>query len=167
MSHVGEKPTSVDYDTKQHVIESLQTAYMSEIETVANYIANSVTLDGVAAQEVKRALHDDIGEELGHAQKLAQRIKELGGQIPGSKALMFRQDKLQPPESSTDLMGVIEGVIAAEQDAVDQYRHIAHETDGVDYVTQDLVIDILADEEQHLVLFEGFRKELEQHGGHP
>jgi ferritin-like protein len=56
-------------------------------------------------------------------------------------------------------VAVIEAVVQAEEAACAQYKKIILATEGDDYVTQDLCIRLLADEEEHLVLFRGFRKE--------
>jgi bacterioferritin len=40
--------------------------------------------------------------------------------------------------------------------AISQYQKIINLTDGLDYVTQDLVIDLLSDEQEHRRLFLGF-----------
>lgn len=50
-------------------------------------------------------------------------------------------------------------MIAAETAACDHYREIIRATDGEDYVTQDMCIQLMADEEEHLILFKGFLKE--------
>jgi bacterioferritin len=149
--------------SRESLIPMLHKAYSMEIETVMNYLANSVNLDGVRAAEIKRSLADDITEELGHAQKLAQRIKELGGMVPGSASVSVG-DQRQPPEDTTDVVSVIHAVIEAEEAACDQYNKIIRESEGVDYVTQDVAIDILGDEEEHLILFRGFLKEYEREG---
>ena len=112
-------------------IKLLTQAYAAELETVQNYLANSVWLDGLGAQEVSESLTEELTEELGHAQKLARRLKQLGACPPGSLKLERRQKSLQPPVDSTE---------------------------GKDYVTQDLAIELQADEEQHRCLFEGFLK---------
>lgn len=147
--------------TRKNAIDSLRIAYRMELETVANYLANSVYLDGIRAEEVKSALAEDVPTELGHATKLANRIKQLGGRVPGSLELEFDQNDLQPPERSTDLRHVVEGVIGAECAAIDHYRKIIRDVDGEDFVTQELCISLLADEEEHRVQFEGFLKELD------
>ncbi len=71
-------------DAKKQTIRLLQKAYRMELETVMNYLANSIHLDGMLAEEVKRALSSDVTEELGHARRLASRMNQLGGRIPGS-----------------------------------------------------------------------------------
>jgi bacterioferritin len=145
-------------DANQSTIDLLRQAYSMEIETVMNYIANSTNLDGVRAEEIKKSLAADVTEEIMHAQQLGQRIKQLGGLVPGSAAVQVG-NQIQPPEDTTDVTGVIKAVIQAEEAACAQYNRIIRATDGLDYVTQDLCIRLLADEEEHLILFRGYLKE--------
>lgn len=145
--------------TKEEIVASLKQAYNMEVETVINYLANSLHMEGVRAEFIKQALAADIQGELTHAQQLGNRIKQLGGSIPGSLHLKMTQRTLEPPEDSTDVVTVIRGVLKAEQEAIDHYNGMIKMTDGVDYVTQDLVITILSDEEGHRQQFEGYLKE--------
>jgi bacterioferritin len=151
-------------DSRSRIIEELKASYWMEIETVMSYLANSINLDGVRAEEIKKALAADVTAELGHAQLLARRIKTLGGTVPGSKAFRAAQDSLQPPADTTDVISVIKGVIAAEDGAIAQYNKLIKLCDGVDYVTQDLCITALADEEEHRRNFLGFLAEYEKQG---
>ena len=149
---------------RDEIIELLKQAYFAELETVINYVTNSVNPDGVRAQEVKESLEEDIQEELTHAQQFAQRIKELYGVVPGSMEFRAEQQFLQPPEHQTDVVHVIKGVIDAETSAIELYTRIIEVTDGVDPVTNDMVIEILHDEQGHRRLFEGFLREYEAEG---
>lgn len=144
------------------IIKELCTAYAMELETVQNYIAASVNLDGVRSEVIKKALLADVPTELQHAQLLAARIKTIGGIVPGSLDLARNQKSLQPQEDTTDIVAVIKGVIAAEESAIKQYNKIIKLCDGVDYVTQDMVINILGGEEDHRREFVGFLKEYEE-----
>lgn len=144
------------------VIEALTLSYNLEIETVMNYIAASNNLDGALASPIKAALAADVPAELAHAQGLAKRIKTLGGAVPGSLSLDWSQKSLQPPKDTTDLLKVIDGVIDAEAGAIKQYEKIIDMCGGADMPTQDLAITNLADEQEHLREFLGFRKELEK-----
>lgn len=148
-------------DTKK-IADELIVAYWMEMETVQNYLANSMNLQGVRAEEIKKSLAADIQEELGHAQRLARRIHVIGGRVPGSFGFKACQDALQPPEKSTDVVTVIKGVIAAEEGAIAQYKKIIELTEGVDYPTQDMCIALLQEEEQHRREFIGFLKEYEE-----
>lgn len=149
---------------REELIDMLKTAYWMEIETVMSYIANSVNPDGLRAQEVIEALEQDIQEELSHAQQFAERIKELYGVVPGSSEFKAVQTFLQPPQQQTDIVHVIKGVIQAEKGAIEHYGRIIEFCNELDYVTQDIVITILADEEGHMRLFEGFLREFEAEG---
>jgi bacterioferritin len=149
---------------RERIVGLLSKAYWMEIETVMSYIQASVNLDGVRAQEIRESLATDVEEELGHAKQFANRIKELYGVVPGSEAFVAEQRYLQPPEEQTDIVHVIRGVIEAENGAIDHYTRIVEETDGVDPVTQDMVIAILRDEQGHRRLFEGFLREYELEG---
>src|SRR5215510_9408272 len=100
-------------DARHGVVEMLTKAYWMEIETVTSYLAASVNLDGVRAQEIKQSLEEDVEEELGHAHRFARRIKELYGVVPGSESFVAEQSYLQPAEEQTDVVHVIRGVIKA------------------------------------------------------
>ena len=149
---------------REELIGLLRKAYWMEIETVMSYIANSINPDGVRAQEIIESLQADIEEELGHAQQFANRIKELYGVVPGSLDFSAEQSYLQPPEHQTDIVHVIKGVIEAETGAIEHYNRVIEFTDGIDFVTQDMVITILRDEEGHRRLFEGYLREYEAEG---
>jgi bacterioferritin len=148
-------------EQREQIVGLLETAYWMEVETVMSYLAASVNPDGIRAREIVEALAEDVDEELGHARRFAGRIKELYGVVPGSMSFSASQQSLQPPEKQTDLRSVVVGVIEAETGAIEHYNHIIEATDGVDWTTQDMVIDILRDEEGHRRLFEGFLRELD------
>jgi bacterioferritin len=72
--------------------------------------------------------------------------------------MVHEQGSLQPGDP-TDVAGVIRGVIEAEAGAIDHYMKIIEACDGVDWATQDMVIEILRDEENHLRTFERYLAE--------
>jgi bacterioferritin len=156
MATVTQKQGRQETTRQDPTVELLTHAYRMELETVTNYLAASVNLDGVRAQEVARALAAGVTEELGHARKLAERLAQLGALVPGSLALAAEQESLQPAADRADVAHVIRGVLEAEEAAVAHYRELIDEADGFDWVTQDLAISILADEEAHRRLFRSF-----------
>jgi bacterioferritin len=151
-------------EKRERLIEMLTQGYWMELETVMSYLANSINPDGVRAREVVEHIEQDIQEELGHAQQFGNRIKELYGVVPGSMAFEASQTYLQPPESQTDVVHIIKGVIEAETRAIEHYEQIIDFCDGLDLVTQDMVITIQRDEQQHRRLFEGFLREYQAEG---
>jgi ferritin-like protein len=59
---------------------------------------------------------------------------------------------------------VIRGVIRAEEEAIDQYKKIIKMCDPIDLVTQDLILDITAQEQAHRRQFIGYLYEYERGG---
>jgi bacterioferritin len=161
---IGDILADENREQREHVLELLTRAYWMEVETVISYLANSVNPDGVRAREVVESLAEDVDEELDHARLFAQRIKELYGVVPGSLDFSPEQRSLQPPADQTDIAHVIRGVIEAESGAIRHYTRIIEETDGIDWVTQDMTIGVLHDEQRHCRLFEGYLREFEGDG---
>ena len=146
--------------TSDRVVDLLRNAYGDELETVMNYQTNAIVLDGVRAEEIKQSLLEDIQEELDHSRQIGNRLKQLEARRPGSAEFTARQDSLQPPEDSTNVSSVIQGVLEAEDDAIATYRDLVDAaTEANDPVTEDLAVTILTDEEAHRTEFRGFQKE--------
>ena len=129
----------------------MAVATLHLIELLAK--SNSVNLDGVRAEEIKKSLSADANEELLHAQQVGQHIKQLGGLAPESAKVKL-SDQIQPTSDTTDVAAVIKAAIDAEQKACAHYKEVVHATDAEDSVTQDLCVRLLAAEEEHLVLFQ-------------
>lgn len=146
-------------EKREEIVELLKTAYFMELETVMNYVSESINPDGVRAQQIKEDLNEDIPEELGHARQIGARIKELYGVVPGSMDFDAGQQLLQPAEHQTDVVHVIKGVIDAESKAIEHYTRIIEATEDSDPVTNDMTVAILHDEQGHRRRFEGYLKE--------
>lgn len=157
-------PLTIDTQKNDEIIKELTIAYWMELETVQNYLAASTNLAGVRAQEIKSSLAADITEELEHAKQIAKRIHILGGTVPGSEGFKATQKSLQPAADPRDVVTVIHGVLDAEAGAMQQYEKIIELCDGVDYVTQDLCIQMLGDEQEHHREFRAFLTEYEAPG---
>ncbi|QSW99766.1 ferritin-like domain-containing protein [Haloterrigena alkaliphila] len=146
--------------TTDEITDLLTEAYNDELETVMNYLSNAIVLDGIHAEEVKESLEEDIQEELDHARLLGERLKQLDEAPPGSEQFEAKQHSLQPPEDTTDVQSVIEGVLEAEEGAIETYRSLVDAADEAnDPVTEDVAVTILTDEEAHHTEFRGFQKE--------
>lgn len=146
---------------RDEIVALLQKAYWMEMETVISYTTNSANLDGIRAREIAADLRDDVEEELGHAKYFADRIKDLYGHVEGSEHFKAEQTFLQPTGDDTDVVHVIKGVIEAEAGAIAHYNKVIEACDGVDWATQDMVIEILKDEETHLRTYERYLREYE------
>ncbi len=143
-------------DKTKEIIAELKRSYAIELETLQNYLANSIDLEGADAEDVRKSLEDQVALKLKHARRLAKRINVLGARLPGSLELPRDQQVLQPPIDSADMVAVIKGVISATEASISQYQKILTLSEGFDFVTQDLVIDLLSDEREHRRTFLGF-----------
>jgi bacterioferritin len=143
-------------DRTKEIITELIRSYAIELETIQNYLAHSIGLQGPDAEVIKKSLGEEINLKLNHARRLAKRINVLGGRIPGSLELPRDQIFLQPSLDRGDAIAVIQGVIHANEASIRQYQKIIEFTEGLDYITQDMVIDLLSDEREHGRLFLAF-----------
>lgn len=137
-----------------NIIELLEAAYIAELQTVEDYLANSVWLNGPGSRQVAESLDVYIAQELAHAKTIAIRLKELGVHSPDS----FRREaqRILPLHDETDPLIAVEGVLEAERNAIVRYEKLIEACEGKDITTRDLIIAILADEEKHRKVFEDF-----------
>ena len=143
---------------REEILELLRRAYWMEMETVMSYLANAENLDGVRAEEIAEALSDDVEEELGHARRFAGRIKELYGTPRVGR--VHARSALPPATGRRDRRRHRDrGRHPRRVGAIEHYLRIIEACDGVDWATQDMVIEILRDEEGHLRRFERFLRE--------
>jgi bacterioferritin len=135
-------------DKARDVVSGLKKSYAMELESVQNYLANSIHLEGPAADKVKKVLENAASNELQHARRLAMRIKILGDRVPGSLELPRDQNYLQPPIDNRDSVTIIRGALTATDAAIAHYQVMIQITEDVDFVTQDLLIELLAEEQE-------------------
>ena len=135
-------------DKARDVVSGLKKSYAMELESVQNYLANSIHLEGPAADKVKKVLENAASNELQHARRLAMRIKILGDRVPGSLELPRDQNYLQPPIDNRDSVTVIRGALTATDAAIAHYQIMIQITEDFDFVTQDLLIELLAEEQE-------------------
>ncbi len=74
--------SGMNKEKRDKITKELKRAYGMELETVQNYLANSVDFEGVRAEEIKKSLGADFQEEIGHAKMPAKRIKVPSGRVP-------------------------------------------------------------------------------------
>ena len=61
-------------DKTKEIITELKKSYAIELETIQNYLANSIDLEGADAELVRKSLEEEITLKLKHARRLAKRI---------------------------------------------------------------------------------------------
>jgi bacterioferritin len=104
---------------------------------------SSTNRDGIRAPRIGRGLREAIACNLDHAQRLALRIKQLHGPVPGPDDFARRALTLRPPEDPLEHFSVLSLVIEAEAAAITHYRRIVATLDPADWVTRDMVIQLI------------------------
>jgi ferritin-like protein len=136
------------------IVVELQISYATEIEIIQEYLANATDLEGARAEPIKELFDEQVQTALGHARRLAKRIKALAGRVPRTSELSTVPKDLPPPIDTIDVDSALTGAIKSEDAAIAQYERLIRLCDGHDFVTLDLVIELLVDERerrQHLV----------------
>ena len=135
-------------DKVSEIVVELRTSYAAEIEIIEDYLANTINLEGAGAEAIKNLFNEEIQTALGHARRLAKRIKALEGRVPGSRELSRVQTGSRPPANIDNSDVALHDAIKSEDAAIARYERIIRLCDGHDFVTLDLVIELLVDERE-------------------
>lgn len=124
------------------LIGHLNVILKNELTAINQYFLHSRMLDDWGVTKMAAHEYEESIEEMKHADELVQRILLLGG-LPNLQSL----GKLRIGE---DVKEVIECDMAMEVDAMKDLREAIQYAETVqDYVSRELLLKILQDEEQH------------------
>ena len=133
---------------RDDIVSLLNDALATELVCVLRYRRHHFTADGVESPKIAEEFMVHANEELGHADRLAERIVQLGGKPDfNPKGLLERSHA--DYDDSADLNAMIRSNLIAERVAVESYRQMIELIGDKDSTTRRLLEDILADEEQH------------------
>jgi len=141
----------VDLDVKA-LVTDLRKAMLMELQTFYSLWMTAIVAEGFHGEELTEHFKADALEELGHAEKLATRMLELGGNPvvdPGQWAAGTGTAWIAPRKSFADADGMVADQIKAEAAAIRHYSAVAKMTFGKDPVTYSLASELLADEVGH------------------
>lgn len=139
-------PSYTDY--REDIIQLLNDALATELVCVLRYKRHYFTATGVNSSKIKDEFLVHANAEAGHADRIAERIVQLGGSpnfSPDSLTSRSHADY----DDSTDLKAMIKANLIAERIAVESYRQMINLISDYDSTTRRMLEDILADEEEH------------------
>jgi bacterioferritin len=147
--HITEGAVTEDYklDRKQ-VIGILNEALATEIVCVLRYKFHYFMASGIHSQSVKAEFLEHANEEQGHADQIAERIKQLGGKPEMNPSVLTSRSHSEYKEG-TSLADMIREDLIAERIAIESYREIIQFLGDRDPTTKRLMESILAKEEEH------------------
>ena len=133
---------------RETVIKVLNEALATEIVCVLRYRRHYFMASGINADSVAAEFLQHSNDEQGHADQIAQRIVQLGGEPNFNPEGLLTRSHAEYVEGET-LTDMIKEDLVAERIAIDSYRDIIQYLGNDDPTSRRLMETILAVEEEH------------------
>jgi bacterioferritin len=133
---------------RKTVIKVLNESLATEIVCVLRYRRHYFMASGIHAEGVAAEFLQHANEEQGHADQIAQRIVQLGGEPNFNPEGLLSRSHAEYVEGDT-LLDMIKEDLVAERIAIDSYREIIQYLGNDDPTTRRMMEGILAMEEEH------------------
>lgn len=148
-AHLEEGAVTSNYDADvEQVCAVLNQALATEIVCVLRYKRHYFMARGIASDSVKEEFLAHAGEEQAHADEIANRIVQLGGEPDFDPAGLTLRSHSEYVEGAT-LRDMIKEDLVAERVAIESYREMIAWLRGRDPTTRKMLEGILAVEEEH------------------
>jgi bacterioferritin len=147
--HIEQGAVTPGYKADRDVVlKLLNEALATEIVCVLRYKRHYFMASGLNAQSVAAEFLQHANEEQGHADQIAQRIVQLGGEPNLSPDGLASRSHAEYVEGDS-LLDMIKEDLVAERIAIDSYRDMINYLGSDDSTTRRMLEDILAMEEEH------------------
>lgn len=147
--HMEEGAVTAGYSAdREIVLKLLNDSLATELLCVLRYRRHHFMARGIHSQSVAQEFLDHSNEELGHADRIADRIVQLGGSPDFAPDGIARRSHAEYVEGDS-LAGMIREDLVAERIAIDSYRDIIQFLGDGDPTTRRMLEEILAVEEEH------------------
>jgi bacterioferritin len=148
-AHTDEGAVTAGYSgDRLSVLKLLNDSLATELVCVLRYRRHHFMARGIHSQSVAQEFLDHSNEEQGHADQIAERIVQLGGEpdfAPDSLSSRSHAEYV----AGDSLAGMIKEDLVAERIAIDSYRDVIQYLGDDDPTTRRMLEGILAVEEQH------------------
>jgi bacterioferritin len=147
--HIEQGAVTEGYSAdRKTVIKVLNESLATEIVCVLRYKRHYFMASGIHAESVAAEFLQHANEEQGHADQIAQRIVQLGGEPNFNPEGLLSRSHAEYVEGDT-LLDMIKEDLVAERIAIDSYREIIQYLGNDDPTTRRMMEGILAMEEEH------------------
>ena len=130
------------------VLKMLNESLATEIVCVLRYRRHHFMARGIHSQAVAAEFLAHSNEEQGHADQIADRIVQLGGEPDFSPGSLVSRSHAEYVEGTT-LADMIKEDLVAERIAIDSYREFIRYLGDQDPTTRRMLESVLAVEEEH------------------
>jgi bacterioferritin len=147
--HLDEGAVTANYGAdRETVVRVLNDALATEIVCVLRYKRHYFMAQGINSEAVKAEFLEHANDEQSHADRIAERIVQLGGEPDLDPQGLTSRSHSEYVEGET-LVDMIKEDLVAERIAIESYRDIIAWLEMRDSTTRRLIEDILANEEEH------------------
>jgi len=147
--HIAEGAVTPGYKPDRGVaIKILNEALATEIVCVLRYKRHYAMANGILSQAVADEFAEHAAEEQGHADMIAERIVQLGGEPDYNPLTLLTRSHSEYAEGR-DLTDMIEEDLVAERIAVESYSEMIRFFGHDDPTSRRMLEEILAKEEEH------------------
>jgi bacterioferritin len=133
---------------RQAVLKLLNEALATELVCMLRYRRHHFMANGAAGEAIRSELLQHSLEELGHADRIAQRIVQLGGSPDLNPQSLAEHSHAEYVEAES-LAGMIKEDLVAERVAIESYTELIRFIGDSDPTTRRMLEEILAVEENH------------------
>lgn len=133
---------------REDVVQLLNDALATELVCVLRYKRHYYTANGVASPAIADEFLVHANEESSHADKIAERIVQLGGDPDFNPQTLHERSHADYDEAK-DLQAMVRANLVAERIAIESYRQMISLIGDKDPTTRRMLEEILADEEEH------------------
>jgi bacterioferritin len=147
--HIKDGAVTAGYagDTKA-ACAILNDALATELVCVLRYKRHYFMAQGIHSGPIKAEFQQHAAEEQAHADRIAERIVQLGGEPNFSPEGLLSRSHSEYVEGET-LVGMITEDLVAERVAIDSYREMAAYFASFDSTTRRMLQEIQGVEEEH------------------
>ena len=147
--HIEEGSVTAGYSADRAIVlKLLGDSLATELVCVLRYRRHHFMARGIHSQSVAQEFLDHSNEEQGHADRIAERIVQLGGAPDFSPGGLVNRSHAEYVEGDS-LVSMIREDLVAERIAIESYRDIVQYLGDDDPTTRRMIEEILAVEEQH------------------
>lgn len=147
--NMADGPVTAGYKgDREAVLKMLNDALATELVCINRYKRHYYTVSGRANSGIKAEFLEHAGEEEQHADWLAERIVQLNGQPDFNPATLLARSHAEYDESM-EVQSMVRANLIAERVAIEAYRQMIEQIGDTDPVTKQLLVKIMAEEEEH------------------
>ena len=133
---------------RDDIVKLLNDALATELVCVLRYKRHYFTANGVASPPIADEFLVHANEESAHADKIAERIVQLGGEPDFNPKTLLDRSHADYDEA-TELQAMVRANLVAERIAIETYRQMISLIGDKDPTTRRMLEEILTDEEEH------------------